>query len=210
MGDRKEPETFTFAHCSFCGNRQDQVIRLTLGPGHLSICNECVDFCREVLEQRHLLSQRREVREWQTERTEVALISEPIHLAYEAIRQTALDDVEGMEDGDPTRIERSIHSDLKTRRFMAAEGSAGLIRLTITELLELRNASRPNGKVPKAARTDRLICDLGERIAPMRLTTWWGTDSLHLAKDQEHWMIENRMRTVYPQNNDLDTPHGSV
>jgi hypothetical protein len=53
----KEAETLTLAHSSFCGKRQNQVTQFTPGPGHLCICNECVDFCREVVEQGHPLSQ---------------------------------------------------------------------------------------------------------------------------------------------------------
>jgi ATP-dependent protease Clp ATPase subunit len=37
--------------CSFCGKRQDQVDRLTAGPGDVSICNECVALYREHIEQ---------------------------------------------------------------------------------------------------------------------------------------------------------------
>ena len=202
----KEPETLTLAHCSFCGKRQDRVTRLTPGPGHLCICNECVDFCREEVEQGHPLPQ------WREWRTEPTVIIEPIHTAYEAIRRTVLDYVEGIEEGDPTRIERSIHPDLKARGLLAAaEGAQSLIPLTFTELLELRNASRQKGKMPQAARTDMLICDLGDRIATVKLTAWWGTDYLHLAKDHERWMIVNLLRNVHPQvSNWLDTLHGSV
>jgi hypothetical protein len=205
----KEPKMLTLAHCSFCGKKQDQVTRLTAGPGHLCICNECVDFCREVVEQGYPLSQ---WRERQTVRTEPTEFSEPIHTAYEAIRRTVLDYIEGMEEGDPTRIERSIHPHLKTRGFLAAEeGTQSLITLTFTELLEPRNASRQKGKMPQAARTDMLICDLGDQIATVKLTTWWGTDYLHLAKVQEHWMIVNLLRNVHPQDsNFFDNQHGST
>ena len=208
----KEPETLTLAHCSFCGKRQDQVTRLTPGPGYLCICNECVDFCRDVVEQGHPLSQWRERREWQTECTEPTVISEPIHTAYEGIRRTVLDYIEGIEEGDPTRIESSIHPDLKARGLLAAEeGAQSLIPLTFTELLELRNASRQKGKMPQAARTDMLIFDLGEQVATVKLTAWWGTDYLHLAKVREHWMIVNLLRNVQSQDsNYLDDLHGSV
>ena len=65
--------------------------------------------------------------------------------------------------------------------------------------------------MPQAARTDMLIFDLGDRIATVKLTAWWGTDYLHLAKDHEHWMIVNLLRNVHPQDsNCLDTLHGSV
>ncbi len=37
-------------HCSFCGKTQDQVRRLIAGPGAVYICDECVQLCREILE----------------------------------------------------------------------------------------------------------------------------------------------------------------
>jgi len=37
--------------CSFCDKPRDQVERLTEGPGDVNICNECVDICREVIEE---------------------------------------------------------------------------------------------------------------------------------------------------------------
>src|SRR5216683_4692813 len=38
-------------HCSFCGKNQDQVQRLIAGPGAVYICNECVDLCREIIQE---------------------------------------------------------------------------------------------------------------------------------------------------------------
>ena len=37
--------------CSFCGKSQDQVRRLVAGPGGVYICDECVDMCREIMEE---------------------------------------------------------------------------------------------------------------------------------------------------------------
>ena len=36
--------------CSFCGKSQDRVQRLIAGPGGVYICDECVDLCREIIE----------------------------------------------------------------------------------------------------------------------------------------------------------------
>jgi ATP-dependent Clp protease ATP-binding subunit ClpX len=38
-------------HCSFCGKNQDQVNRLIAGPGAVYICNECVELCREIIDE---------------------------------------------------------------------------------------------------------------------------------------------------------------
>jgi alkylhydroperoxidase/carboxymuconolactone decarboxylase family protein YurZ len=36
--------------CSFCGKSQVQVQRLIAGPGGVYICNECINLCREIIE----------------------------------------------------------------------------------------------------------------------------------------------------------------
>ena len=36
--------------CSFCDKTQDQVTKLIAGPA-VCICNECVDLCREILDE---------------------------------------------------------------------------------------------------------------------------------------------------------------
>ena len=37
--------------CSFCGKSQTQVQRLIAGPGGAFICNECINLCREIMEE---------------------------------------------------------------------------------------------------------------------------------------------------------------
>jgi alkylhydroperoxidase/carboxymuconolactone decarboxylase family protein YurZ len=46
----KKPSSHKY-QCSFCGKSQEQVQRLIAGPGGVYICNECVDLCREIIEQ---------------------------------------------------------------------------------------------------------------------------------------------------------------
>ena len=36
--------------CSFCGKAQEQVRRLVAGPG-VYICNECIELCKEIIEE---------------------------------------------------------------------------------------------------------------------------------------------------------------
>src|SRR5579859_7169532 len=43
----------TTYRCSFCGKSQDQVQRLIAGPGGVYICDECIDLCREIIEEEH-------------------------------------------------------------------------------------------------------------------------------------------------------------
>jgi ATP-dependent Clp protease ATP-binding subunit ClpX len=48
--------------CSFCGKTQDQVQRLIAGPGGVYICDECVDLCREIIEEDHSSNAARQAR----------------------------------------------------------------------------------------------------------------------------------------------------
>jgi len=43
--------------CSFCGKSQDQVQRLVAGPGGVYICDECIDLCREIIEEEQTIQQ---------------------------------------------------------------------------------------------------------------------------------------------------------
>ncbi len=40
--------------CSFCGKSQEQVRRLIAGPGAVYICDECVELCREIIDEEEL------------------------------------------------------------------------------------------------------------------------------------------------------------
>jgi len=42
--------------CSFCGKNQDQVERLIAGPGAVYICDECVELCREIIDEEATLA----------------------------------------------------------------------------------------------------------------------------------------------------------
>ncbi|HYI16909.1 MAG TPA: ATP-dependent Clp protease ATP-binding subunit ClpX [Thermomicrobiales bacterium] len=46
--------------CSFCGKGQEEVRRLIAGPGAVYICDECVQLCREIIEEEEAPVQRPE------------------------------------------------------------------------------------------------------------------------------------------------------
>jgi len=43
--------------CSFCGRPQEQVSRLIAGPGSVYICDQCVELCKEILDEELAASQ---------------------------------------------------------------------------------------------------------------------------------------------------------
>ena len=46
----KSPPPPEIRRCSFCSRDESDVLRLIAGPEGVSICNECVDLCRDILE----------------------------------------------------------------------------------------------------------------------------------------------------------------
>jgi ATP-dependent Clp protease ATP-binding subunit ClpX len=46
--------------CSFCGKSQEDVRRLIAGPGAVYICDECVELCREIIDEEELTTSKPE------------------------------------------------------------------------------------------------------------------------------------------------------
>ncbi len=51
MPNAKGGKTGATYTCSFCGKNQEQVRRLIAGPGAVYICDECVELCREIIQE---------------------------------------------------------------------------------------------------------------------------------------------------------------
>ncbi len=41
----------TKSRCSFCGKKQKQVQYLIMGPNQVNICSQCIDLCREIIDE---------------------------------------------------------------------------------------------------------------------------------------------------------------
>jgi aspartate carbamoyltransferase catalytic subunit len=57
--------------CSFCGKSQHNVARLIAGPGGVYICDECVELCREIIEEE--VSAAPSTAEWQAKAGNAAI-----------------------------------------------------------------------------------------------------------------------------------------
>jgi hypothetical protein len=112
----------------------------------------------------------------------------------EAVRQAALDYVEGVYNVDPSRIERSVHPKLAKVGFYRPPaddayrpGSA----MTFERLVEVAKNYNKEGKLPKDAPKEVTILDVLDQTASVKLVAEWGVDYMHLAKFDGKWMIVN-------------------
>ncbi|MEW6212215.1 MAG: nuclear transport factor 2 family protein [Acidobacteriota bacterium] len=111
----------------------------------------------------------------------------------EAVRQAALDYVEGIYNVDPSRIERSVHPDLAKRGYYIKRGESIYTSspMTFQQLLEVAKNWNREGKLRKDAPKEITVFDVLDQTASVKLVAAWGVDYMHLAKYNGKWMIVN-------------------
>jgi hypothetical protein len=111
----------------------------------------------------------------------------------EAVRQAALDYVEGVYNVDPSRIERSVHPKLAKLGFYRGPKDENYrpSPMTFERLIEVSKTYNKEGKLPKDAPKEITVLDLLDQTATVKLVAEWGIDYMHLAKFDGKWMIVN-------------------
>lgn len=109
-----------------------------------------------------------------------------------AVRRAVLDYVEGFYEGDTTKLMRSLRPELtkfgfwKGERDTAYAGEPMSFDQAIAYARRVRAANRPpRTDAPKTVE----LFDVQDQTASAKLTAWWGTDYLLLAKYSGRWMI---------------------
>ncbi|MCG3163005.1 MAG: hypothetical protein JMDDDDMK_04378 [Acidobacteria bacterium] len=119
----------------------------------------------------------------------------------EAIKQTALDYIEGFYNGDAARMERSLHPDLAKRivRTNPGTGQSVLNHMTAAQLIQAARTmeSRPTPKDKQ--RKDVTILDLYENAASVKIVANDWIDYLHEAKFDGRWVIINVLWEMKPR-----------
>ena len=110
----------------------------------------------------------------------------------EAVRRAVLDYVEGFYEGDTTRLVRSVWPQVRKYGYWrpppdtAYAGEA----MPFAEFMAYANGVRAGrNKTPAGAPKEITVYDAQDQTASAKLTAWWGTDYLLLAKEQGRWMI---------------------
>src|SRR3982751_1377957 len=101
----------------------------------------------------------------------------------EAIKQTALDYIEGWYEGNPERMERALHPDLAKRIVRTNDkGQSQLMQMSAMGLVQ--GVKRGGGKdTPKEKQLkDVTILDIYENAASVKVVASDWIDYLHIAK----------------------------
>ena len=117
-----------------------------------------------------------------------------------AIRQTALDYIQGWYTGDAARMERAVHPELAKR--IVQTDSLGRIRIDQQSAMTLVMGTRMGyGKsTPQTDRHDDVrILDIYRNAASARVNASYWVDYLQLAKWHGRWVIVNVLWELKPQ-----------
>ena len=117
-----------------------------------------------------------------------------------AIRQTALDYIDGWYTGDAARMERALHPELAKR--IVRTNDQGRSQLGQQSAMTLVMGTRAGGgkDTPVAQRKeDVTILDIYQNAASAKVYASSWVDYLHLAKWNGRWVIVNVLWELHPQ-----------
>lgn len=118
-----------------------------------------------------------------------------------AIKQTALDYIEGWYEGNAERMERALHPDL-AKRIVRTDPKSGRSRLDQMSAMGLVQGVRSGyGKnTPKEKQQkDVTILDIYENTASVKVVAADWVDYLHVAKFNGRWVIVNVLWELKPK-----------
>ena len=117
-----------------------------------------------------------------------------------AIKQTALDYIEGWYEGNAERMERALHPELAKRIVRTSpEGYSRLDQMSAMSLvLGTRRGGGKNTPAEKQQK-DVTILDVYENAASVKVVASDWIDYLHMAKSNGRWVIVNVLWELKPQ-----------
>ena len=118
-----------------------------------------------------------------------------------AIRQAALDYIEGYYEGDGARMERALHPELAKR--IVRTNDQGRSQLQQMSAMSLVLGTRAGGgkDTPVAdRRKDVTIFDIYQSAASAKINASGWVDYLHLAKWNGRWVIVNVLWELHPRS----------
>lgn len=120
-----------------------------------------------------------------------------------AIKQTALDYIEGWYEGNAERMERALHPDL-AKRIVRFSSDNKFNRLDQMSALSLVQGTRRGGgkqTSKEKQQKDVTILDVFENAASVKIVASDWIDYLHIAKFNGRWVIVNVLWELKPGKN---------
>ena len=117
----------------------------------------------------------------------------------EAVRQAALDYVDGIYDVKPELVQRSVHASLVKRGFYRKDPSAPYVEMPMTyeQLVSLASTWNKNGTRDRSIKKVDVL-EVLDQTAVAKVTASWGIDYMFLAKYDGTWKISQILWQSHP------------
>jgi len=118
-----------------------------------------------------------------------------------AIKQTALDYIDGYYEGNGERMERALHPEL-AKRIVRTDRQSGRSRLDQMSAMSLAQGTRARASSPtpkEKRQSDVTVLDVFESAASVKIVATDWIDYLHVAKFNGRWVIVNVLWELKPQ-----------
>jgi hypothetical protein len=119
------------------------------------------------------------------------------------VYDAAMDYIEAMYKSEPYRIERSVDHNVVRRGYYwrgLDSTYSDLKVMTYEQILQLAKDWNKSGWLPVNAPEKVDIFDIQDKTASAKITVYWGTEYLQLAKVGEKWLIINILWQSIPKN----------
>ncbi len=109
----------------------------------------------------------------------------------QAIRQVALDYIEGWYQGDSTRMAQALHPNLAKRVVEHRRGRVTVRETTADQLIHAASRGEGSSTPADQRRKDVSILDIYEGAASVKVVATDWVDYLHVGKVEDRWVIIN-------------------
>lgn len=117
-----------------------------------------------------------------------------------AIKQTALDYIEGWYEGNAERMEKALHPELAKRIVRTnQEGNSRLDQMSAMSLVQGTRRGFGKNTPKEKQQKDVTILDVFENAASVKVVASDWIDYLHLAKSNGRWVIVNVLWELKPK-----------
>ena len=118
----------------------------------------------------------------------------------EAIKQTALNYIEGWYEGNAERMEKALHPELAKRIVrISPEGRSRLDQMGAMTLVQFTRGGGGKNTPKDKQMKDITILDVYENAASVKVVAADWIDYLHIAKYNGRWVIVNVLWELKPQ-----------
>ena len=112
----------------------------------------------------------------------------------EGVRRAVLNYVEGFYEGDSTKIAKGVYPEVNKRGFYvpgnSETGDYKMSPMSFDEMFDyVRNVRLHENFAPDTAPKEIEIYDILDQTASLKLTAFWGSDFMLLAKRDGEWKI---------------------